>query len=80
MKLSRQVLRYLFASPQTRARERSLPPRIPRKTLKEYKHDFVEECYYNEHFFIARKDNKLLVSYMQDGDNYIDNVIEHYFK
>ena len=50
------------------------------KTLKEYKHELVEECYYNEHFFIARKDNKLLVSYMQDEDNYIDNVIEHYFK
>ena len=50
------------------------------KTLKEYKHELVEECYYNEHFFIARKDHKLLVSYMQDEDNYIDNVIEHYFK
>lgn len=50
------------------------------KTLKEYKHEFVDECYYNHHFLIARKDNKLLVSYMQEEDNYIDNVIEHYFK
>ena len=49
-------------------------------TLTQYNHNLVEECYYNEHFFIARKDNKILVSYMQDENNYIDNVIEHYFK
>ena len=48
--------------------------------LEVYENKQVEECYYNHHFFIARKDNKLLVSYMQDEDNYIDNVIEHYFK
>lgn len=48
--------------------------------LTSYSHELVEECYYDEHFFIARKDNIVLVSYMQDEDNYIDNVIEHYFK
>ena len=49
-------------------------------TLTVYKHELIDECYYNEHFFVARKDNKVLVSYMQDEDNYISNVIEHYFK
>ncbi|MEE0966753.1 MAG: DUF2812 domain-containing protein [Bacilli bacterium] len=50
------------------------------KQLAQYHHVLVDECYYDEHFFIARQGNKILTSYMQDEDKYIDNVIEHYFK
>lgn len=50
------------------------------KNLVVYNHILVDECYYNNYFMIARKDNKILISYIQKEDNYINNVIEHYFK
>ena len=48
--------------------------------LTKYNNELVDECYYDNHFMIVRKDNHILVSYMQDEENYIDNIIEYYFK
>lgn len=50
------------------------------KNLKQHTNSLVDECYYNNHFMIARKDNKILISYMQDEDHYLENIIEHYFR
>lgn len=47
--------------------------------LTPYHHKLIDECYYNDYFMIARKDNKIVISYIQNEDNYLDKIIEHYF-
>lgn len=48
--------------------------------LNIYNNVLVDECYYNSYFMIARKDKQILIAYMQEEDDYINNIINHYFK
>lgn len=50
------------------------------KVMKVYQNDLVDICYYNDYFFIARKNKQIIISYMKDEKNYIDHVIKHYLK
>lgn len=50
------------------------------ETYHKYSNSLVDECYYNDLVFIARKDQTILISYLQNEDNYIDQVLNHYFK
>lgn len=47
--------------------------------MKVYQSFLVDQCYYNDYAFIALKNNIVIVCYIQAEDNYIDNILHHYF-
>lgn len=44
-----------------------------------YQNSLIDQCYYNDDVVIALKDNIVLICYNQPEDNYMDNIINHYF-